>query len=139
MTVLKVHRLRYDRSCLRSVWRWHINDLFSPIFLASKSAQVARDVMIERTRSLFIAFQFKIIKLQGSTGLGRGSLRKRLNDNYIAVSKQSITAPPPSEPNTDVRQPPKKSAAAIAEVADRLTACTSSQSIMTAVLSTFAA
>lgn len=64
-----VHRLRDDRSCLSSFWRWHINDLFALSFLSSKCSQVTRDVKIKRTRSLFIAYQLKIIKLLGSTRL----------------------------------------------------------------------
>lgn len=59
------------------------------------------------------------------------NMRKRLDDeNYVAESKPSITTPPSGS---------KKSASDIAaEVADRLAASTSSQYIMSAVLSTFA-
>ncbi|KAL6959283.1 hypothetical protein U1Q18_039424 [Sarracenia purpurea var. burkii] len=68
-------------------------------------------------------------------------MRKRLGDeNYVAVSKQSMATPPVVDVNTKVGQAPKKSAAAIAaEVADRLAASSSSQYIMSSVLSTFAA
>lgn len=68
------------------------------------------------------------------------NMRKQLNDeNYVADSKPSNVTPPPTDANA-TGQTPKKSAAAIAaEVADRLAASSSSQYIMTSVLSTFAA
>lgn len=68
------------------------------------------------------------------------SMRKQLNDeNYVADSKLS-TATPPAVDAIAKAQTPKKSAAAIAaEVADRLAASSSSQYIMSSVLSTFAA
>lgn len=68
------------------------------------------------------------------------SMRKQLNDeNYVADSKLS-TATPPAVDAIAKGQTPKKSAAAIAaEVADRLAASSSSQYIMSSVLSTFAA
>lgn len=67
-------------------------------------------------------------------------MRKQLNDeNYVADSKPSTVTPPPVDANAK-GQTPKKSAAAIAaEVADRLAASSSSQYIMSSVLSTFAA
>lgn len=67
------------------------------------------------------------------------NMRKRLDDeNYVADSKPS-TATPPSVA-ADAKAGSKKSAADIAaEVADRLAASTSSQYIMSSVLSTFAA
>jgi regulator of Ty1 transposition protein 103 len=62
-------------------------------------------------------------------------MRKRLDDEDY-VSKPSTASTPP----VDAGQTPKKSAAAIAaEVADKLAASSSSQLIMTSVLSTFAA
>ncbi|KAF7130638.1 hypothetical protein RHSIM_Rhsim10G0156000 [Rhododendron simsii] len=68
-------------------------------------------------------------------------MRKLLDDDeYIAVAKQSNTTPPPIYTSAKGGQQPKKSAAAIAaEVADRLAASTSSQYIMSSVLSSFAA
>lgn len=61
------------------------------------------------------------------------NMRKQLSDeNYVADSKPSNTTPSPVDA--------KKTAAAIAaEVADKLAASSSSQYIMTSVLSTFAA
>lgn len=70
------------------------------------------------------------------------NMRKRLDDeNYVGSFKQSPATPPLTDANFKKGfQVPKKSASAIAaEVADKLTASTSSQSIMTSVLSTFAA
>ncbi|KAI8540768.1 hypothetical protein RHMOL_Rhmol08G0010700 [Rhododendron molle] len=70
------------------------------------------------------------------------NMRKRLDDeNYVGSFKQSPATPPLTDANLKKGfQVPKKSASAIAaEVADKLTASTSSQSIMTSVLSTFAA
>lgn len=63
------------------------------------------------------------------------NMRKRLNDEqYITV------LPPSTDSDFSSSKPVKKSAAAIAaEVADKLTASTSSQLIMSSVLSTFAA
>ncbi|KAH7860212.1 hypothetical protein Vadar_010697 [Vaccinium darrowii] len=67
-------------------------------------------------------------------------MRRRLNESYTAVVQQSNTTQPPMDTSTKGGQHPKKSAAAIAaEVADRLAACPSSQSIMASVLLTFAA
>lgn len=68
-------------------------------------------------------------------------MRKLLDDDeYIVVAKQSNTTPPPIYTSAKGGQQPKKSAAAIAaEVADRLAASTSSQYIMSSVLSSFAA
>ncbi|KAL8127460.1 uncharacterized protein LOC141721395 [Apium graveolens] len=68
------------------------------------------------------------------------SMRRHLNDeNYVADTKLS-TATPPAVDAIAKGQTPKKSAAAIAaEVADRLAASSSSQYIMSSVLSTFAA
>ncbi|GAB4847335.1 hypothetical protein Ancab_026391 [Ancistrocladus abbreviatus] len=67
-----------------------------------------------------------------------GNMRKRLNDeNYVAPAK-SMTGTPQSTSNAG--QNSKKTAADIAaEVADRLAASSSSQLIMSSVLSTFAA
>ncbi|KAK6922961.1 CID domain [Dillenia turbinata] len=67
------------------------------------------------------------------------SMQKRLNDeNYVA--SVNSTATPQEDANAKREQAPKKSAAATAaEVADKLAASTSSQYIMTSVLSTFAA
>ncbi|KAK9272170.1 hypothetical protein L1049_002541 [Liquidambar formosana] len=69
------------------------------------------------------------------------SMQKRLNDeNFVAVSKPSTVSTPPIDANAKPRQTSKKTAAAIAaEVADKLAASSSSQLIMTSVLSTFAA
>ncbi|XP_010261190.1 PREDICTED: histone acetyltransferase KAT6A [Nelumbo nucifera] len=69
-----------------------------------------------------------------------GSMQRRLrNDTDVAVSNAS-TANPQTETNAKAGELPKKTAAAIAaEVADKLAASTSSQMIMTSVLSTFAA
>ncbi|KAK6924130.1 CID domain [Dillenia turbinata] len=66
-------------------------------------------------------------------------MQKWLNDeNYVA--SVNSTATPQEDANAERGQAPKKSAAAIAaEVADKLAASTSSQYIMTSVLSTFAA
>lgn len=67
------------------------------------------------------------------------NMRKRLNDeNYVTDSKPpTATSPPPAATSTPGS---KKSAANIAaEVADRLAASTSSQYIMSSVLSSFAA
>ncbi|XP_071703112.1 uncharacterized protein [Rutidosis leptorrhynchoides] len=65
------------------------------------------------------------------------TIRKRLDDkNYVADFKPSSATPPV----VDTKAGSKKSAADIAaEVADRLAASTSSQYIMSSVLSTFAA
>lgn len=70
-----------------------------------------------------------------------GNMRKQLYDeNYVADSKPSTATPPPVDANANAGQASKKSAAAIAaEVADKLTASTSSQYIMSSVLSSFAA
>ncbi|XP_057501326.1 uncharacterized protein LOC130785216 isoform X2 [Actinidia eriantha] len=69
------------------------------------------------------------------------NMRKRLDDdNYVGPSKQSTAAPPSIDANAKGGQIPKKTAAAIAaEVADKLSASSSSQYIMSSVLSTFAA
>ncbi|CAL5368710.1 unnamed protein product [Camellia sinensis] len=69
------------------------------------------------------------------------NMRKRLDDeNYVSVSKQSTTIPPSIDAITKAGKPTKKTAADIAaEVADKLAASSSSQYIMTSVLSTFAA
>lgn len=67
------------------------------------------------------------------------NMRKRLNDEDY-VSKPSTTATLSADMNAKGAQTPKRTAAAIAaEVADKLTASTSSQMIMHSVLSTFAA
>lgn len=66
-------------------------------------------------------------------------MRKRLEDEDY-VSKPSNATTSPADANAAAGQTPKKSAAAIAaEVADRLAASSSSQFIMSSVLSTFAA
>ncbi|KAL7600647.1 hypothetical protein Lser_V15G22368 [Lactuca serriola] len=74
------------------------------------------------------------------------AMRKRLDDiNYVAETKPTTATPPTSSTATTTPPPPaaagsKKSAADIAaEVADRLAASTSSQYIMSSVLSSFAA
>ncbi|KAA8530911.1 hypothetical protein F0562_005630 [Nyssa sinensis] len=69
------------------------------------------------------------------------SMRMRLDDeNYVAVPKPSTANPASIDANEKAEQAPTKTAAAIAaEVADRLAASSSSQYIMTSVLSTFAA
>ncbi|CAK9166938.1 unnamed protein product [Ilex paraguariensis] len=69
------------------------------------------------------------------------NMRKRLDDeNYVADSKPSTATPPSVDANTKAGKEPKKTAAAIAaEVADRLAASSSSQYIMSSVLSSFAA
>ncbi|GFY94152.1 ENTH/VHS family protein [Actinidia rufa] len=69
------------------------------------------------------------------------NMRKRLDDdNYVGPSKQTTAAPPSMDANAKGGQIPKKTAAAIAaEVADKLAASSSSQYIMSSVLSTFAA
>lgn len=66
-------------------------------------------------------------------------MRKRLDDeNYVADLKPSTATPPTVDANAKVGA--KKTAAAIAaEVADKLAASSSSQYIMSSVLSTFAA
>ncbi|KAH9718469.1 CID domain-containing protein [Citrus sinensis] len=67
------------------------------------------------------------------------NMRKQLNDEDY-VSKPSTTATLSTDMNAKGAQTPKRTAAAIAaEVADKLTASTSSQMIMHSVLSTFAA
>ncbi|XP_031257056.1 regulation of nuclear pre-mRNA domain-containing protein 1B [Pistacia vera] len=67
------------------------------------------------------------------------NMRKRLNDEDY-VSKPSTTTTPSVDMNSKAGQTPKRTAAAIAaEVADKLTASSSSQMIMHSVLSTFAA
>lgn len=68
-----------------------------------------------------------------------GNMRKQLDDeNYVADSKPSTATPPTVDANAKVGT--NKTAAAIAaEVADKLTASSSSQYIMSSVLSTFAA
>lgn len=67
------------------------------------------------------------------------NMRKRLNDENFTVAKPSH-ATSPLEANAKVGQASKRTAADIAaEVADKLTASSSSQLIMTSVLSTFAA
>lgn len=64
-------------------------------------------------------------------------MRKRLNDENCVTDSKPSTATPPS---ADAKAGSKKSAADIAaEVADRLASSTSSQYIMSSVLSTFAA
>lgn len=66
-------------------------------------------------------------------------MRKRLNDENYTVAKPSHPTPP-LEANAKVGQASKRTAADIAAmVADKLTASSSSQLIMTSVLSTFAA
>ncbi|XP_010269324.1 PREDICTED: regulation of nuclear pre-mRNA domain-containing protein 1B-like isoform X1 [Nelumbo nucifera] len=70
------------------------------------------------------------------------SMRKRLrNENDGAASNPSLpTSNSQAESNTKAGETPKRTVAAIAaEVADKLAASTSSQMIMTSVLSTFAA
>ncbi|KAL1568018.1 regulation of nuclear pre-mRNA domain-containing protein 1A-like [Salvia divinorum] len=65
------------------------------------------------------------------------NMRKQLHEDRVFDSKPSTT---PTDANPNSEQSSKKSAAAIAaEVADRLAASTSSQYIMTSVLSSFAA
>ncbi|KAH6808189.1 hypothetical protein C2S51_029297 [Perilla frutescens var. frutescens] len=65
------------------------------------------------------------------------SMRKHLDEDRIFEAKTSTTS---TDANAKTEKTSKKSAAAIAaEVADRLAASTSSQYIMTSVLSTFAA
>ncbi|BBH05649.1 ENTH/VHS family protein [Prunus dulcis] len=67
------------------------------------------------------------------------NMRKRLNDEDY-VFKPSNATSPPTDGNSKGGQTPRKSAAAIAAlVADKLAASSSSQLIMTSVLSTFAA
>ncbi|CAL9109527.1 unnamed protein product [Musa acuminata var. zebrina] len=70
------------------------------------------------------------------------NMRKRLNNEPIVMPNKPLSAP--ESPKPDSIGPPakisEKTAAAIAaEVADKLTASTHSQQIMTSVLSTFAA
>ncbi|XP_059640899.1 uncharacterized protein LOC132283040 isoform X2 [Cornus florida] len=69
------------------------------------------------------------------------NMRKQLDDeNYVGVLKPLTTTPPLTDASAKAEQAPKKTAAAIAaEVADRLAASSSSQYIMSSVLSTFAA
>ncbi|KAK3010557.1 hypothetical protein RJ639_010934 [Escallonia herrerae] len=69
------------------------------------------------------------------------NMRKRLDDeNYVSDSKASSATPPVGDVDVKAGQGSKKTAAAIAaEVADRLAASSSSQYIMSSVLSTFAA
>ncbi|GMN33600.1 hypothetical protein TIFTF001_004250 [Ficus carica] len=68
------------------------------------------------------------------------NMRKRLEDEDYVSKPLSNSTPSPADANATAGQAAKKSAAAIAaEVADRLAASTSSQLIMTSVLSTFAA
>lgn len=65
------------------------------------------------------------------------NMRKQLDEDHVFEPKPSTTS---TDANAKPDQTSKKSAAAIAaEVADRLAASTSSQYIMTSVLSTFAA
>ncbi|CAN6679585.1 unnamed protein product [Malus baccata var. baccata] len=67
------------------------------------------------------------------------NMRKRLNDDDYVFKPSSATSPS-TDANSKGGQTPRKSAAAIAAlVADKLAASSSSQSIMTSVLSTFAA
>ncbi|XP_024023628.1 regulation of nuclear pre-mRNA domain-containing protein 1A [Morus notabilis] len=68
------------------------------------------------------------------------NMRKRLEDEgYVSKSSSNATTSP-ADANATPGQAPKKSAAVIAaEVADRLAASSSSQLIMSSVLSTFAA
>ncbi|KAF3440175.1 hypothetical protein FNV43_RR18454 [Rhamnella rubrinervis] len=67
------------------------------------------------------------------------NMRKRLDDEDYATRPSTVTISP-VDANVKAGQTPKKSAAAIAaEVADKLTASSSSQLIMSSVLSTFAA
>ncbi|XP_044470462.1 regulation of nuclear pre-mRNA domain-containing protein 2-like isoform X2 [Mangifera indica] len=67
------------------------------------------------------------------------NMRMRLNDEDY-VSNPSATTTPSVDVNAKAGQTPKRTAAAIAaEVADKLTASSSSQMIMHSVLSTFAA
>ncbi|GAV86082.1 CTD_bind domain-containing protein [Cephalotus follicularis] len=67
------------------------------------------------------------------------NMRKRLNGEDCAT-KPSTTTTPYVDANTKAGETPKRTAAAIAaEVADKLTASSSSQMIMHSVLSTFAA
>ncbi|KAF3440425.1 hypothetical protein FNV43_RR18709 [Rhamnella rubrinervis] len=67
------------------------------------------------------------------------SMRKRLDDEEYVI-KPSTASTPPIDANVKAGQTPKKSAAAIAaEVAEKLAASSSSQLIMSSVLSTFAA
>uniref|UniRef100_A0A7N0UPZ9 CID domain-containing protein n=1 Tax=Kalanchoe fedtschenkoi TaxID=63787 RepID=A0A7N0UPZ9_KALFE len=70
-----------------------------------------------------------------------GTWRKRLtDDNYVAVPRVSMKESTAADANSKTEQGSKKTAAAIAaEVADKLAASTSSQYIMSSVLSTFAA
>ncbi|KAK3014000.1 hypothetical protein RJ639_010185 [Escallonia herrerae] len=69
------------------------------------------------------------------------NMRKRLDEeNYVSNSKASSATPPVGDVDAKAGQGSKKTAAAIAaEVADRLAASSSSQYIMSSVLSTFAA
>ncbi|KAF3440426.1 hypothetical protein FNV43_RR18710 [Rhamnella rubrinervis] len=67
------------------------------------------------------------------------NMRKRLDDEDYVTRPSTVTISP-VDANVKAGQTPKKSAAAIAaEVADKLTASSSSQLIMSSVLSTFAA
>ncbi|GAB2231070.1 hypothetical protein Droror1_Dr00027357 [Drosera rotundifolia] len=69
------------------------------------------------------------------------NMRKRLNDEtYVSTSKTVTGTPQSVIPSSDTGAKPKKTAADIAaEVADKLAASSSSQLIMSSVLSTFAA
>lgn len=97
-----------------------------------------RDALNEQESELEnVRTQMQVAQAQAKEAM---NMRKQLNDeNYVADSKPSTVTPPPIDANA-TGQTPKKSAAAIAaEVADRLAASSSSQDIMTSVLSTFAA
>ncbi|KAL9263916.1 hypothetical protein AKJ16_DCAP10507 [Drosera capensis] len=69
------------------------------------------------------------------------NMRKRLNDvTYVSTSKTVTGTPQSVIPSSNTGAKPKKTAADIAaEVADKLAASSSSQLIMSSVLSTFAA
>ena len=98
--------------------------------------QSEKQLISQQNINLLCFINFQVAHAQAEEA---SNMRKRLNDENFTVAKPSH-ATSPLEANAKVGQASKRTAADIAaEVADKLTASSSSQLIMTSVLSTFAA
>ncbi|CAM8903796.1 unnamed protein product [Rhodiola kirilowii] len=112
-----------------------------------KSAEANRAALIEQLKEALNEEESELENIRTQMQVAEALIeeastwRKRLtDDNYVAVPKASSKESPATDANSKTELGSKKTAAAIAaEVADKLTASTSSQYIMSSVLSTFAA
>uniref|UniRef100_A0A7N1A3Z0 CID domain-containing protein n=1 Tax=Kalanchoe fedtschenkoi TaxID=63787 RepID=A0A7N1A3Z0_KALFE len=112
-----------------------------------KSAEANRIALVEQLKEALNEEESELenIRTQMQVAVAligdAGTWRKRLTDDYyVAVPKISTEDVLATDANSKTVQGSKKTAAAIAaEVADKLAASTSSQYIMSSVLSTFAA